>query len=102
MAIKYCEEYPEVVALCTNCAKPTCSGDCADRRKLTAQMMVKYGDVIDSKKGKEFEVDGKRFTTFDLMAEYGVDPNTIRYWIRNGFTIKQILQKLEDRKGCLQ
>lgn len=82
------KDTPEMIALCTNCKRPRCSGTCAEYKRARR---AASGDGR-GRRPKLHEIDGERLTIAEWAARIGVSRQLIESRLKKGKTIKEALE----------
>ena len=82
------KDTPEMIALCTNCKRPRCSGMCEEYKRARRAVSA------DSRgrRPKLHESDGERLTIAEWAARIGVSRQLIEGRLKKGKTIKEALE----------
>lgn len=82
------KDTPEMIALCTNCKRPRCSGMCEEYKRARRAVS---GDGR-GRRPKLHEIDGERLTIAEWAARIGVSRQLIESRLKKGKTIKEALE----------
>ena len=87
------KDTPEMIALCTNCRRPRCSGMCEEYKRARRAVS---GDGR-GRRPKLHEIDGERLTIAEWCARYGLPVKLVRSRMSHGKTLKQAILEGERR-----